>query len=60
MADLFGRDRTVITKNLRNIFREGELDPKSVRAKCALAAGDRKIYQVDYDWRGAEALACHT
>jgi hypothetical protein len=48
MADLFGRERTVITKHLRNIFRQGELDPKSVRAKFAHAAGDGKTYQVDY------------
>ena len=26
MADLFGRDRTVITKHIRNIFTENELD----------------------------------
>ena len=29
MADLFGRDRTVITKHIRNIFYEQELDEKS-------------------------------
>ena len=29
MADLFGRDRTVITKHLRNIFSENELDENS-------------------------------
>lgn len=48
MADLFGRERTVITKHLRNIFRQGELDPKSVCAKFAHTASDGKIYQVDY------------
>ena len=26
MAELFGRDRTVITRHIRNIFKEGELD----------------------------------
>ena len=26
MAELFQRDRTVITKHIGNIFREGELD----------------------------------
>ena len=25
MAELFGRDRTVITRHIRNIFREGEI-----------------------------------
>ena len=48
MADLFGRERTVITKHLRNIFRQGELELKSVCAKFAHTAGDGKIYQVDY------------
>ena len=29
IAQLFGRDRSVITKHIRNIFNEGELDKKS-------------------------------
>jgi len=29
IAELFGRERSVITKHLRNIFMEGELDEKS-------------------------------
>ena len=29
MSDLFGRDRSVITKHIRNIFTENELDEKS-------------------------------
>lgn len=29
MGDLFARERSVITKHLGNIFREGELDKKS-------------------------------
>ncbi len=35
IALLFERDRTVITKHLRNIFKEGELDEKVVCAKFA-------------------------
>lgn len=35
MAELFGRDRTVITRHIRNIFREGELDESLVCAKNA-------------------------
>ena len=34
MAELFGRDRTVITRHIRNIFREGELDETLVYKKC--------------------------
>lgn len=36
MASLFGRDRTVIGRHIRNIFKEGELDESLVCAKFAL------------------------
>ncbi|MBK6450565.1 hypothetical protein [Candidatus Brachybacter algidus] len=29
MAELFGKDRTVITKHIGNVFEENELDEKS-------------------------------
>lgn len=32
MAALFGRERSVVTKHLRNVFNEGELDEASVCA----------------------------
>ena len=35
MADLFGRDRSVVARHIRNAFREGELDPESTCAKYA-------------------------
>lgn len=35
MAELFGRERTVISKHIRNIFKEEELDPKVVCANFA-------------------------
>lgn len=35
MAELFGIDRTVITKHLKNIFESGELNEKVVCAKIA-------------------------
>src|SRR5687767_2366002 len=35
MADLFGRERSVVTKHLRNAFDEGELDAKATCAKFA-------------------------
>ena len=35
MCRLFGRERTVINKHIRNIFKEGELDEKVVCAKFA-------------------------
>ncbi|MGN1236864.1 MAG: cytochrome C biogenesis protein CycH, partial [Bacteroidaceae bacterium] len=35
MAELFGRDRTVVGRHIRNIFKEGELDEALVCAKNA-------------------------
>ena len=48
MAELFQRDKSVIVKHVRNIFKEGELQKESVWAKFAYTATDGKIYQVDY------------
>lgn len=47
MAELFQRDRSVIGKHIRNIFKEGELDKNSVLAKFAYTATDGKKYNVD-------------
>ena len=48
MAELFGRERSVVTKHVRDVFKEGELDPEAVRAKFAHTAADGKTYQVDH------------
>ena len=48
MAELFQRDRSVIGKHVRNIFKEGELEKNSVWAKFAYTASDGKDYNVDY------------
>ena len=48
MAELFQRDKSVIGKHVRNIFKEGELNKNSVWAKFAYTASDGKVYQVDY------------
>jgi len=48
IAGVFGRDKSVISKHLKNIFTEGELDRKSVVAKNATTASDGKTYQVEY------------
>lgn len=47
MAELFGRERSVISKHLRNVFKDKELDPDSVCAKFAHTAADGKTYQVE-------------
>jgi hypothetical protein len=48
IADLFQRERSVITKHISNVFEEGELDPNSVCAKFAHTAPDGKTYQVEH------------
>jgi Virulence protein len=48
MVVLFDRDKSVISRHIRNIFREGELNKRSVVAKYATTASDGKTYQVEY------------
>ena len=42
MADLFQRDRTVIVRHIRNIYKTGELVPDATCAKIAQVAKDGK------------------
>lgn len=46
MCLLFGRERSVVTKHIRNIFKDGELVETSVCAKFAHTAADGKVYRV--------------
>ena len=48
IAEVFGRDKSVISRHLKNIFKEGELYRNSVVAKNATTAADGKTYQVEY------------
>ena len=43
ISDLFQRERSVITKHIRNIFGEGELVEEAVCANYARTAADGKI-----------------
>ena len=45
MADLFGRDRSVVARHIRNAFSEGELDPEATSAKFAQvrSEGERTV-----------------
>lgn len=49
MVELFGRDRSVITKHINNIFKEGELEEKSNVHFLHIANSDKpvKIYNLD-------------
>lgn len=48
IAELFQRDKSTISRHIKNIFEEGELQRNSVVANYATTATDGKIYQVDY------------
>lgn len=48
IADLFGVDRTVVTKHLKNIFEDGELIKDSVSAIFAHTAADGKKYDTNF------------
>ena len=48
MAQLFGVDRTVVSKHLKNIFESSELQQDSVCAKFAHTAEDGKIYNTQF------------
>ncbi len=48
LAELFERDKSVISRHLRNVFKEGELERSAVVAKNATTAADGKSYQVEY------------
>ncbi len=48
MAKLFGRERSVITRHVGNLFRDGELDREAVCAFFAHTAADGKTYQVEH------------
>ena len=48
MAELFQRDKSTISRHIKNIFSEGELSKNSVVANFATTASDGKVYQVDY------------
>ena len=48
MAELFGRDKSVVSRHLRNVFASGELKREAVVAKNATTGADGKTYQVEY------------
>ena len=48
MATLFNRDKSVISRHIKNIFEEEELFIDSVVANFATTAADKKIYHVEY------------
>lgn len=48
MVELFQRDKSVISRHIKNVFEEGELVRDSVVAESATTAADGKTYQVEF------------
>ena len=48
MAQIFDVQRPAITKHLKNIFEDGELDKKQVYSKMEHTANDGKIYNTEF------------
>ncbi len=48
LAELFQRDKSVISRHIKNLFAEGELVRRAVVANFATTAADGKSYRVDY------------
>lgn len=48
MAELFQRDKSTISRHIKNIFTEGELKREAIVANFATTAADGKTYQVNY------------
>ena len=48
IALVFGRNKSVISRHIKNIFTEGELEKNSVVAFFATTAADGKTYNVEY------------
>lgn len=48
MAELFQRNKSTISRHIKNVFEDGELNPDSVVAFFATTAADNKKYQVAY------------
>ena len=51
MATLFGRDKSTISRHVKNVFEEGELPPEATVANFAIvqAEGNREVTRnIDY------------
>ncbi len=53
MAELFQRDKSTISRHIKNVFSEGELNRNAVVANFATTAADGKntwIWSIRKDW----------
>ena len=66
MCELFGRDRSVITKHIRNIFEEEELDENSKVQNMHIEISDKPvksyldvIFSVGHRVKLQQSMQCH-
>ena len=57
MAELFRRDRSVISRHVRNVFDEGELDEKSNVQKMHIVNSDKSVEYYSLDVIAPECVA---
>lgn len=48
IARVFGRDKSVISRHIKNVFKSGELKRNAVVAFFATTAADGKTYNVEH------------
>ena len=48
MSDLFGKDTRTVSEHIVNIFKEGELERKSVIRNFRITASDGKVYDTSF------------
>jgi hypothetical protein len=56
MSELFTRDKSVISRHLRNVFESEELERAAAVAKNATTAADGKTYRVEFFNRLGDAV----
>ena len=49
MCELFGRDQSVVSRHIRNLFREGELPEESNMQKMHIAGSDKPVAYYNLD-----------
>ncbi|WP_458735981.1 RhuM family protein [Zobellella taiwanensis] len=49
MCELFGRDQSVISRHIRNVFKEGELPEESNMQKMHIAGSDKPVSRYSLD-----------
>ena len=49
MCELFGRDQSVLSRHIRNVFKEGELNPEGNMQKVHITSSDKPVTRYSLD-----------